>query len=166
VSTLQAKDIGARRNTAAEGGSLERSRTEPWIEARYLARRKVNVKSIRWGCILLGGVLAEAALFLIVLPLIFLAGEDSLDYGMPPASFVATFLFGWWVARKATRRRVLHGALVGVVAMVILAGMMLGQAQTTAYVVAHVLKVLGGAAGGFVAAKRSQPNAVSDARPV
>ena len=104
------------------------SAAEPNLESRrYLARREVNVKSIRWGWILLGGVLAEAGLFLIVLPLIFLAGEDSLDYGMPPASFVATFLFGCWVARKATRRRVLHGALVGVVATVILAGMMFGK---------------------------------------
>jgi putative membrane protein (TIGR04086 family) len=114
----------------------------------------------------LGGFIAEVALFLVVMPLVFLAGEESLDYGMPPASFVATFLVGWWVARKAARLRVLHGALVGVVAVVILGVLMLGQPQTTAYIVAHGLKVLGGAAGGFVAAKRLPANLVSDPRLV
>jgi hypothetical protein len=43
---------------------------------------------------------------------------------------------------------------------------MLSQPQTTAYVVTHALKVLGGAAGGFVAGKRSQPVSVYDAGPV
>jgi putative membrane protein (TIGR04086 family) len=70
-----------------------------------------------------------------------------------------------WVGRKAPQRRVLHGALVGVVAMLIYVGMSLGQPEPMAYVIAHVLKVLGGIAGGFLALKRSTPSIVAGARP-
>jgi putative membrane protein (TIGR04086 family) len=122
------------------------------------------MKSIRWGWVLLGGFLAELAVFVIVIPLSLLAGQESLLYSAPPASFVAAFAFGLWVARKAPQRPVLHGALVGVAAMLIYLGISLGQPEPIAYVVAHVLKLLGGAAGGFVALKRATANAVSNTR--
>jgi hypothetical protein len=38
--------------------------------------------------------------------------------------------------------------------MLIYVGLSLGQPEPIAYVIAHVLRVLGGAAGGFVAMKR------------
>ena len=120
-----------------------------------------TMKNVRWGWLLLGGFLAEFAIFVIVIPLSLLAGQESLLYSAPPASFVATFAFGLWVARKAPQRRILHGTLVGVVAMLIYLGVSLGQPEPIAYVVAHVLKVLGGAAGGFVAFKRAAANAVA-----
>ncbi len=122
------------------------------------------MKSIRWGWILLGGFLAELAIFLIVIPLSLVAGQKSLLYSAPAASFVATFAFALWVARKAPQRHVLHGVLVGVAAMLIYIGVSLGQPEPIAYVVAHVLKVLGGAAGGFIALKRATANTVSGAR--
>ena len=46
----------------------------------------------------------------------------------------------------------LHGFLVGVIATAIYVGLTLGKPEPMAYIVAHVLKGLGGAAGGFVAA--------------
>ena len=121
------------------------------------------MKIIRWGWILLGGFLAELAVFLIVIPLSLLAGQKSLLYSAPPASFVATFVFGIWVARKASQQRVLHGVLVGVGAMLIYLGITFGQPEPIAYIIAHVLKVLGGAAGGFVAMKRGASKVVSAA---
>ena len=123
------------------------------------------MKNIRWGWILLGGFLAELAIFVIVIPMSLLAGQESLLYSAPPASFVAAFVFGIWVASKASQRRVLHGALVGVVAMLIYVGVNLGQPEPIAYVIAHALKVLGGVAGGFIAMKRGTASAVSEARP-
>jgi putative membrane protein (TIGR04086 family) len=69
-------------------------------------------------------------------------------------SFAAAFVFGVWVARKASERLVVHGALVGVAAILICLGVSLGQPKPTAYVIAHLLKVLGGAAGGLVAMSR------------
>jgi hypothetical protein len=119
------------------------------------------MKNIRWGWILLGGFLAEVAIFVIVIPLSLLAGQESLLYSAPPASFAVTFVFGIWVARKASERRVLHGTLVGVVAMLIYVGMSLGRPEPIAYVIAHVLKVLGGAGGGLIMMRRRAANAVA-----
>jgi putative membrane protein (TIGR04086 family) len=113
---------------------------------------------------LLGGFLAELAIFVLVIPLSLLVGQQSLLYSAPPASFAAAFAFGLWVARKAQQRRVLHGTLVGVVAMLIYFGITLGRPEPIAYVIAHVLKVFGGAVGGLAASKLGIPNAVS-ARP-
>jgi putative membrane protein (TIGR04086 family) len=122
------------------------------------------MKNIRWGWILLGAFLAEVAIFLIVIPLSLVAGEESLAYGAPVASFVAAFVFGLWIARKAPPRGVLHGILVGVVAMLITLAMTFDL--SIPYIVAHLLKVLGGAAGGLVASKRSTSHAAPEARPV
>ena len=123
------------------------------------------MKGIRWGWILLGGFLAELAIFVIVIPLSLLVGQQSLLYSAPPASFTATFVFGVWIAGKAPLRRVLHGAFVGFAAKVIYVGIRLGRPEPIAYVIAHALKVLGGAVGGLVALKRGAANAVSEARP-
>ena len=118
------------------------------------------MKDIHWGWILLSGFLAEVAVFVIVIPLSLLAGQRSLLYSAPVASFVATFVFGMWTASKASQRPVLHGALVGAVAMLIYVGISFGQPEPAAYIVAHGLKVLGGAVGGFVAMKRTAGNIV------
>ena len=120
---------------------------------------------IRWGSILLGGFFAELAVFVMVIPLSLVAGQASLVYSAPPASFIATLLFGLWVGTKAPERPLLHGTLVGIVAMLIYIGMSLGRPEPIAYIVAHVLKVLGGAAGGFIAFRRGTLKAVSEARP-
>lgn len=123
------------------------------------------MKHIRWGWILLGGFLGELAVFVMVIPLSLVAGQGSLVYSAPPASFVATLLFGLWVGTKAPQRPLLHGTLVGVVAMLIYVGMSLGRPEPIAYILAHVLKVLGGAAGGFIAFKRGTMKALTQARP-
>ena len=123
------------------------------------------MKGIRWGWILLGGFLAELAIFVIVIPLSLLVGQQSLLYSAPLASFTATFVFGVWIAGKTPQRPVLHGAFVGLAATVIYVGISLGRPEPTAYVIAHALKVLGGAVGGLVALKRGAANAVSEARP-
>lgn len=119
------------------------------------------MKNMRWGWILLGGFLAELLVFVIVIPLSLVAGQASLLYSAPPASFVGTLVFGWWVARKASGRLVLHGTLVGLVATLIYIAITRAQPEPVAYIVAHFLKLLGGVAGGFVAQRRG---AVSEAR--
>jgi putative membrane protein (TIGR04086 family) len=123
------------------------------------------MKNIRWGWILLGGFLAELVVFVAVIPLSLVAGQKSLLYSAPPASFVATFLFGIWVARKAPDRCVVSGALVGVVAVLIYVGISFGQPEPFAYIIAHALKILGGTAGGYVALKRRTTKIISEARP-
>ena len=113
------------------------------------------MRSIRWGWILLGGFLAELAIFVVVLPLSLLAGRESLFYSAPVVSFIAAFIFGLWAAKKASRYRVVHGLLVGVAATLIYVGISFGQPEPAAYLIAHGLKVLGGAMGGYVSLRRA-----------
>jgi putative membrane protein (TIGR04086 family) len=114
------------------------------------------MKSVRWGWVLLGAFVAEIIIFGIAIPIAILLGEESILYTAAPASFVATFLCGWWIAaKKAAHRRVLHGLLVGAAAMIIYVAMSLGRPEPLAFVIAHVLKLVGGAAGGFVSLRNN-----------
>jgi len=112
------------------------------------------MKSIRWGWVPLGGLAAELLVFAIPIPIAIFAGEASLPYTAPMASLAATFVCGWWVAKKASRRRILHEVLVGAAAMAIYIAMTLGRPEPIACVIAHALKLLGGAAGGYVSLDR------------
>jgi putative membrane protein (TIGR04086 family) len=109
---------------------------------------------IHWGRILLGGLLAEVALMLAIVPLGLRLGDNFLHYAAAPGSFVMCFLGALWVARRIESRFILHGTLVGVVAALIYVGLTRAQPEPFAYIVAHALKLLGGACGGFFAQRR------------
>ena len=64
------------------------------------------------------------------------------------------FTFALWVGRRLESGFVLHGVLVGVVATLLYIGLTRARPEPFAYVLAHMLKILGGAAGGFVAERR------------
>jgi putative membrane protein (TIGR04086 family) len=64
------------------------------------------------------------------------------------------FLFALWVGRRIDSSFVLHGMLVGVVATLLYVGLTLARPEPIPYLVAHVLKILGGAAGGFLSSRR------------
>jgi hypothetical protein len=70
------------------------------------------------------------------------------------------FLFTLWVVKRLESAFVLHGVLIGVFGVLLFGIMWLATtrslAQPSLYVVAHVLKVLGGIAGGLVAEKRQR----------
>jgi len=72
--------------------------------------------TIHWGRILLGGLLAEVALILAIVPLGLRLGDNFLHYTAPPGSFVMCFLGALWVCRRIESHFILHGMLVGVVA--------------------------------------------------
>jgi hypothetical protein len=80
----------------------------------------------------IGGVLIEAALVAIAVPLLalvpnpFVAGaasasDDSTAFfvSVAVACFGVGAFFGWWVARPISSKFVLHGALTGIVATAI-----------------------------------------------
>jgi len=113
-----------------------------------------NMRKLRWGRIIGGGFLVELVLFAIAIPVFALGAQGSLNYIVPPAAFIASIVVGVWVARKAPGHPVLHGTLAGVVATLIYLGMSFGQPESAAYIAAHGLKILGGAAGGFMTSKR------------
>ena len=112
---------------------------------------------IRWLRVLLGGFLAEVLVIALVIPLSLLFGKNVLPYAAPLASLLACFVFAIWVGRGLNSRFVLHGVLVGVVATLIYVALTRGGPEPPAYLVAHALKILGGAAGGLVAARRQKP---------
>ena len=126
-------------------------------------RGEMSSTRIYWGRILLGGLFAEAALILAIVPLGLRLGDNFLHYTAAPGSFVMCFLAALWVCRRIESDFVLHGTLVGVVAALIYVALTRTQPEPFAYIVAHALKLVGGACGGFVAQRRRSP---SPAQPV
>jgi hypothetical protein len=110
-----------------------------------------NTARIHWLRILIGGFLAEASVFAVVIPVFIASGARGVLYAAPVASLVMCFIFGLLVARRLGSRPVLQGGLVGVVATLLYVALTLGRPEPLAYLVAHVLKILGGAAGGAAA---------------
>ena len=112
--------------------------------------------TIHWGRILLGGLLAEVALIIAIVPLSLRFGDTFLHYTAPPGSFVTCFLGALWVCRRTESRFILQGTLVGVVAALIYVALTRAQPEPFVYLVAHGLKLAGGACGGFVALRRQR----------
>jgi putative membrane protein (TIGR04086 family) len=110
--------------------------------------------TMRWGRIVVGGVMAEGALILAIVPLGLRLGENFLHYTAPPGSFITCFLGALWVCRRVEARFILQGTLVGVVAALIYVALTRAQPEPAAYILAHALKLVGGACGGFVAQRR------------
>jgi hypothetical protein len=108
---------------------------------------------IHWVRILIGGFLAEALLILMVIPISIKFGQHPLLWVAPVGSLVTCSLFGWWVGRGAGSRFAVHGLLVGVVAMLIYIAVTRAQPEPLAYVIAHGLKLAGGAGGGWMAGR-------------
>ncbi len=105
-------------------------------------------------------------------PLVALGRQDWLVYIILPATAVASVLAGMWVARHAALA-VLNGAMVGVMAialyivLAVVASLLRSEvadfsaAVSPIYLATHALKVVGGAVGGWlVARKRVAPASV------
>jgi hypothetical protein len=115
--------------------------------------------ALRWGRIVLGGFLAELILILCVIPVRIAGGGDqAITIIAVAGSYVVFAPVAWWLGRKVPRP-VLHGALMGAVAaaLYIVLAVVGRQFNPTApampfiYYVAHVLKISGGATGGWLA---------------
>jgi putative membrane protein (TIGR04086 family) len=118
----------------------------------------MNRTGIHWGRIVLGGLLAEGALIIAIVPLGMRLGDKFLHYTAPPGSFITCLLGALWVGRRIDSRFILHGTLVGVVAALIYIGLTRAQPEPFAYILAHALKLVGGACGGFIAQRRRSPS--------
>jgi hypothetical protein len=115
--------------------------------------RTTSEMKMKWVRILIGGFLAEAILILLVIPVSMKWGQEPLLYLAPAGSLVLCFLFGLWVGRGVTSRFVLHGLLVGAVATVIYLALTRLGPEPWPYVLAHGLKLIGGASGGWMAGR-------------
>jgi hypothetical protein len=110
--------------------------------------------SIQWGRVLLAAFLMELVLFAIAAPLFLSGGGRVLVYVVPPAALIATFGITVWLGRKITSKFVVHGVLIGVAGTLMYVGLTRAEPEQWQYLVAHALKVVGGAAGGMVLARR------------
>jgi len=122
-----------------------------------------TMKPIRWGRVVLGAILLEIVLSIVAVPAYYLSDDPNavLSLITPPACLIVAFPIGMWVG-KASGRPVLAGALIGVVSLVVY-GVLLALASqfappeqrdlsgvfAPAYLASHLLKIIGGAAGGW-----------------
>lgn len=113
-----------------------------------------NAAKIHWVRVLLAGIAAELAVFAIVFPTLHFFGQRAFLASIMIASALMPFLFALWVCRRVQSLFVLHGVLVGIVAALFYLGLAWGQPQPLLYEVAHGLKLVGGACGGLVVARR------------
>ena len=126
---------------------------------------------IRWKWIVLAGFMGEATVFAVFFLLLFAATVagvpeiarpmSTLDYiDALVSSFATVFLFTLWVGKRIDSAFVTHGVLIGLFGILLFGIMWLATtrslAQPPLYLVAHVLKVVGGIAGGLVAEKRKR----------
>jgi putative membrane protein (TIGR04086 family) len=111
---------------------------------------------LHWGRIVAGGLLAEIALILAIVPAGLKLGDGFLHYTAGPGSFLFCFLGAWWVCHKVDSRLMLHGILVGVVAALFYIGLTRFRPEPLAYIIAHILKLGGGALGALVAQRRRE----------
>ncbi len=127
------------------------------------------IRQVHWGRIVVAGFLSEVAVFAIFILLLIIATLASAPEAARPmstldyidaivSSFSMVFLFTIWLGKRIESGFILHGALVGVVGIILFAIMWVATtgslAQPPLYVVAHLLKVLGGITGGLVVERR------------
>jgi hypothetical protein len=124
-----------------------------------MMERVMTHTSLRWGRIVLGGFLAELLLVIAVIPVRAAGGgEDAITMLAVVGSFVAFVPVAWWLGRRLPRP-LLHGMLMGAFAAAVYTALFFAgrlfdptvPAMPLMYYVAHVLKLGGGAVGGWLA---------------
>lgn len=122
---------------------------------------------IRYGLILITGLLAEIAIIIPVIGARMLSGKDAAssqpidNYTLPLACLVFMFVFALWACRRMETQLVLQGALIAVAGIVIYLALPWNKPEPLPYLVAHCLKIVGGAAGGLAVARARRPRLVT-----
>ena len=114
------------------------------------------VSELHWGRILLGGLFIELTMLAIVVPLNSV-NQQLAYYSVPVLALATAFIFGRRAAAPLKAHFVLHGVLVAVVASAIYIALTTSMRVSVPllYHLSHGLRLLGGAAGGAVAGRRT-----------
>lgn len=126
-----------------------------------------GIEGIRWGRALLAALLVEFVLAVVAAPIALSspAAVPTLNALVPPASFVAALLVVLWLFRRSDRP-IANGVVTGLMSLLIYTILALtaywlapektdfSQAMDLPYLSSHLLKILGGAAGGYLIARR------------
>jgi len=114
---------------------------------------------MRWGRIIAGAFLLELLLIIALVPPLQLLGPERVIPFASPAVLIFGFGVAWWILRKVSHRRVLHGALIGTFATAIYLLMCLANPSglrgvvamygTVMFIVGNGLRILGCVAGAY-----------------
>lgn len=128
---------------------------------------------LRWLRAFVAGFLAELVL-LVISAGVYMTTPDPLSILtliIPPVTLPAFIAAGYWSAKPVPSAAVLQGALAGLIAVGIYAVLLIVEwlfvpnsdfsaSLSTSYLIAHVLKIVGGAIGGWLLSRKAaQPAA-------
>ena len=119
-----------------------------------------NSAKLRWGWIVGGAVILEVGLIILFIPMLRFMDISRLAPFAGIGTFGLGFLVSWWIVRKVPGRRLLHGALIGILATIIYVGLCMTNpdggiaAVITIYgpvlfVVGNGLRIVGTIAGAW-----------------
>jgi hypothetical protein len=121
---------------------------------------------IFWIYPIVGGIIAEGVTIAIIALVVAATGHGGGGALDPVAERIGAlvaatagsllcYVMGWWAARRVGWRFEIHGTLVGVAASVLtVLGIAFGpRGQIPYYVVALIMKIVAGSAGGRMAAR-------------
>jgi len=126
---------------------------------------------IRWGRVIAAALFSELAVMAVLLTLTGVYallsrkstaaelqqfGQRAGYYAAPAASGLAVFLGALWATRRLAANIVLNGTLVGVVAVILTAGMLFGARpeDRLMYIVSFVVRIAAGYIAGLTAQAR------------
>ena len=114
---------------------------------------------MRWGRIVAGAFLLELILIVVLVPPLQILGPEKVIPFVSPAVLVISFAFAWWILRKVPHQRVLHGALIGILATAIYLVLCLANPGglrevvamygTVMFIVDNGLRIVGCSAGAY-----------------
>jgi hypothetical protein len=125
--------------------------------------------TLRWLRALIAAIVAEVALICVAIPVYSSMPQADatalLSLIVPPASFVVFVAAGYWSAKPVPTAGLMQGALAGLIAVVayialgfvaslFVAGTSVTDGFTPAYLLAHALKIAGGAVGGWLVSRK------------
>ena len=126
---------------------------------------------IRWGRVLIAALLSELAVVVALMTLtgiyILFSHKGSVSdlqqfgqragyYVAPPAAGIAVFVSALWATRGLAANFILNAMLVGIVAVVLTAGMVIGARpeDRIMYIVSFVIRIIAGYLAGLAAQSR------------
>ena len=125
-------------------------------------------EGIRWGRALLAALIVEVLLSVVGGTLALLTPDPAttLNLVVPPASFLLTLLVVVWLFRRA-EKPVANGVATGFMCLLLYAVLMFAayqlapeqadfsQSLSLPYLASHTLKIVGGAVGGWLIARKA-----------
>ena len=122
------------------------------------------LSQVRWLRVVIAAFLVEVGLLVTGVPLLLLIGHIVLKTVVPVLCVVVPFVVAWLATRKLPHARVLHGALIGIIATAMYFVLVVVQgpiAEASAayglplFIGVNALRIVSAAAGGYFGDRRA-----------